>query len=166
MSGQLAKFADFSIWLHESRYAKEMMFIRSHNRLLSTKLRLLKNLKKTLNILRQAGQMRTTCCTQPAIRCVAMVWFFNWGLILQTYTVPVIAAMNSTVVRNCLLIHLGSSSLHTSNSQYWSTVIPLNGHYSHGSVNQNRIYGYHRDYSYYAFYTATFTKTILPSWNS
>ena len=43
-------------------------------------------------------------------------------------------------VRNCLLIHLGSSSLHTSNSQYWSTVIPLNVHYSHGSVNQNRIY--------------------------
>ena len=50
-SRQPAKFAGFSArfhWLlsllHESRYVEEMMFIRSHNCLLFTKLRLLKTL--------------------------------------------------------------------------------------------------------------------------
>ena len=54
-SQQLAKFAGFSdrfcqllSLLHKWRYAEETMFIRSHNRLLFTKLQLLKNLKKTL----------------------------------------------------------------------------------------------------------------------
>ena len=54
-SQQLAKFAGFSArfcrllsLLHEYRCVKEMMFIRSHNHLLFTKLQLLKNLKKTL----------------------------------------------------------------------------------------------------------------------
>ena len=54
-SRQPAKFAGFSArfrrllsLLHESRYVKEMMYIRSHNCLLFTKLQLLKNLKKTL----------------------------------------------------------------------------------------------------------------------
>ena len=57
-SPQPAKFAGFSAkfrrllsLLHESGYVKEMMFIRSHNCLLFTKLWLLKNLKKTLTTL-------------------------------------------------------------------------------------------------------------------
>ena len=53
-SRQLVNFAGFSArfpWLlsllHGSRYVEEMMFIRSHNRLLFTKLWLLKNLKNS-----------------------------------------------------------------------------------------------------------------------
>ena len=52
-SRQPAKFVGFSFrfcrllsLLHESRYVQEMMFIRSPNCLLFTKLRLIKNLKK------------------------------------------------------------------------------------------------------------------------
>ena len=52
---QPAKFAGFSarFWrllslLHKSRYVEEMMFIRSQNRLLFTKLQLLKNFTKML----------------------------------------------------------------------------------------------------------------------
>ena len=54
-SRQLEKFAALSdrfrqlfSLLHKWRYAEETMFVRSHNRLLFTKLQLLKNLKKTL----------------------------------------------------------------------------------------------------------------------
>ena len=56
-SRQLAKFAAFSArfrrlrsLLQESRYVEEMMLIRSHNRLLFTKLQLLKNLSKMLGL--------------------------------------------------------------------------------------------------------------------
>ena len=59
-SQQLEKFAGFSarfcwllLLLHKSRYVKEMMSIRSHNRLLFTKLQLLKNLKKTVTVCTQ-----------------------------------------------------------------------------------------------------------------
>ena len=50
-AGFSARFRRLLSLLHESRYVKEMMFDRSHNRLLFTKLQLLKNLKKTLHIL-------------------------------------------------------------------------------------------------------------------
>ena len=45
-----ARFRRLLSLLHESRYVGEMMFIRSHNRLLFTKLWLLKTLKKTLQL--------------------------------------------------------------------------------------------------------------------
>ena len=55
-SPQPAKFTSFSAMfrrllslLHKSRYVEEMMFIRSHNHLLFTKLQLLKILIKTLH---------------------------------------------------------------------------------------------------------------------
>ena len=45
-TGFSARFCQLLSLLHESRYVKEMMFIRSHNCLLFTKLQLLKNLRR------------------------------------------------------------------------------------------------------------------------
>ena len=81
-SQQLANFAYFSarfhrLLLHESRYVNQMMFIRSHNRLLFTKLWLLKNLKKTLVwfaiILVQSKPV-------PLMRCQTLSLFFFFKL--------------------------------------------------------------------------------------
>ena len=56
----LPGFASYLL-LYESRYVEEMMFIRSHNLLLFTKLQPLKNLKKMLSIIKMYLYIYSSC---------------------------------------------------------------------------------------------------------